>query len=213
LFGSPNGLCSSITESKHIKAVKEPWRHLNHFNAIVQMLQTLHRLDKLAAVWREFAELGMMDESTATYTAMIHTGGQPQPRAAIADEDNDNGPAAGPKTLSTTKLARVPARGYPNSIEVLAAHIEQPRFPELLQCFLFTELNPDADISPDDIPLDQCPYFNRCISVYHSAVSRFFAPSDLCGAGGMYQERIRSNPNWRDEYTQCDTVFVETNAG
>ena len=24
LFGAPNGLCSSITESKHIKAVKEP---------------------------------------------------------------------------------------------------------------------------------------------------------------------------------------------
>jgi hypothetical protein len=29
LFGSPNGLCSSITESKHIKAVKEPWRRSN----------------------------------------------------------------------------------------------------------------------------------------------------------------------------------------
>lgn len=26
LFGAPNGLCSSITEAKHIKAVKEPWR-------------------------------------------------------------------------------------------------------------------------------------------------------------------------------------------
>jgi hypothetical protein len=26
LFGSPNGLCSSITEAKHIKAMKEPWR-------------------------------------------------------------------------------------------------------------------------------------------------------------------------------------------
>ena len=25
LFGAPNGLCSSITESKHIRAVKEPW--------------------------------------------------------------------------------------------------------------------------------------------------------------------------------------------
>jgi hypothetical protein len=25
LFGSPNGLCSSITESKYIKAAKEPW--------------------------------------------------------------------------------------------------------------------------------------------------------------------------------------------
>ena len=26
LFGAPNGLCSSITEAKHIKAIKEPWR-------------------------------------------------------------------------------------------------------------------------------------------------------------------------------------------
>ena len=24
-FGAPNGLCSSITESMHIRAVKEPW--------------------------------------------------------------------------------------------------------------------------------------------------------------------------------------------
>jgi len=24
-FGAPNGLCSSITESKHIKAIKELW--------------------------------------------------------------------------------------------------------------------------------------------------------------------------------------------
>jgi len=26
LFSVPNGLCSSITECKHIKAIKEPWR-------------------------------------------------------------------------------------------------------------------------------------------------------------------------------------------
>ncbi|KIK73959.1 hypothetical protein PAXRUDRAFT_57492, partial [Paxillus rubicundulus Ve08.2h10] len=25
LFGAPNGLCTSITESKHITAVKKPW--------------------------------------------------------------------------------------------------------------------------------------------------------------------------------------------
>ena len=25
-FGTPNGLCSSITESRHITAVKRPWR-------------------------------------------------------------------------------------------------------------------------------------------------------------------------------------------
>ena len=49
--------------------------------------------------------------------------------------------------------------------------------------------------------------------MYHSAVAHFFAPSDLCGAGGMYQERIRSNPNWRNEHTRHDTVFVKIGAG
>ena len=39
-FGAPNGLCSSITESKHIKAVKELWRRLNRFEALSQMLLT-----------------------------------------------------------------------------------------------------------------------------------------------------------------------------
>jgi len=98
-------------------------------------------------------------------------------------------------------------------MEELSAYIEQPRFPELLQRFLYDQLNPGAAISSDDIPLDQCPVFNSRISVYHSAVARFFAPSDLCGAGGMYQERIRSNPNWREEYARYDTVFIEADAG
>jgi hypothetical protein len=33
-FGAPNGLCSSITESKHIKAEKEPWRRSSRFEAL-----------------------------------------------------------------------------------------------------------------------------------------------------------------------------------
>ena len=47
------------------------------------------------------------------------------------------------------------------------------------------------------------------IYVFHSAVARFFAPSDLCGAGGMYQERIRCNPSWRGECARYDTIFVQ----
>ncbi|KAH9976908.1 hypothetical protein BJV74DRAFT_879553 [Russula compacta] len=194
LFGSPNGLCSSIMESKHIKAVKEPWQ-----------------LDKLAAARRAFEELGMMDGTTASYTAMIQAGGVPQPRAVIEaanddDDNNDNGPSPGPKTLSTVELARLP--GYLNTIEALAAHIEQPRFPELLQRFLYDQLNPDADIPVDDIPLHRCPVFNGQISMYHSAVARYFAPSDLCGAGGMYQEWIRSNPEWHNEHVQLFFSFM-----
>ncbi|KAG1885364.1 uncharacterized protein F5891DRAFT_1132834 [Suillus fuscotomentosus] len=34
LFGALNGLCSSITESKHIKVVKDPWRWSNRNNAL-----------------------------------------------------------------------------------------------------------------------------------------------------------------------------------
>ena len=39
-FGAPNGLCSSITESKHIAAIKEPWRRSSLYQALGQMLLT-----------------------------------------------------------------------------------------------------------------------------------------------------------------------------
>ena len=37
-FGSPNSLCSSIMESKHIEAVKKTWRQSNQNEPIGQML-------------------------------------------------------------------------------------------------------------------------------------------------------------------------------
>lgn len=61
LFGSPNGLCSSITESKHIDAVKKPWRRSSRFNALKQILKTNSRLDKLRAARVEFTRRGMLD--------------------------------------------------------------------------------------------------------------------------------------------------------
>jgi hypothetical protein len=96
-------------------------------------------------------------------------------------------------------------------VEALANHIAQPRFPDILKRFLFKELNPDtAAVLPEEIPLNLCPAFIGRISVFHSLVAHFFAPSDLCGAGGMYQERIRSHPHWRREYARHDTVFIQT---
>lgn len=47
-FGAPNGLCSSITECRHITAVKQPWRRSNHNEPLGQMLLTNQCLDKLA---------------------------------------------------------------------------------------------------------------------------------------------------------------------
>jgi hypothetical protein len=60
-FGAPNGICSSITESKHIVAVKDPWRHSNRHKALGQMLLTNQRLDKLAAAYVDFTDRGMLE--------------------------------------------------------------------------------------------------------------------------------------------------------
>ncbi|KAI5983739.1 hypothetical protein F5J12DRAFT_907985 [Pisolithus orientalis] len=46
LFGALNGLCTSITESKHINAVKDPYRWTNHNKPLGQMLIINQCLDK-----------------------------------------------------------------------------------------------------------------------------------------------------------------------
>ena len=114
LFGSPNGLCSSMMESKHIKAVKEPWRHSSRYKALLQMLRTNSRLDKMSFARRAFAEWGMMAGTTSSYTAMLLRGEQPAEEEAddqeLEDDLNDMGPVSGPKVLSSIELARTPRR-------------------------------------------------------------------------------------------------------
>ena len=63
-FGAPNGLCSSITESKHISAVKRPWRRSNRYNAIHQIMQTNRRAEKLSAARASFTTHGMLNFPT-----------------------------------------------------------------------------------------------------------------------------------------------------
>jgi hypothetical protein len=68
-FGAPNGLCSSITESKHIEAVKKPWRRSNRYEPIKQMLLTNERLDKLSSARIDFRERGMFARSCLAATS------------------------------------------------------------------------------------------------------------------------------------------------
>jgi hypothetical protein len=107
MFGAPNGLCSSITESKHIKAVKEPWRRSSRFKALPQMLRTLTRLDKLSALRIIFAKKGMMNGTTSEYTA--RTCGESIDNKPFVDKvsetEDDCGPTSGPKALSVVELA------------------------------------------------------------------------------------------------------------
>ena len=97
LFGSPNGLCSSITESKHIKAVKEPWRRSSRFKALAQMLQSIIRMKKMAALHRRFAQEGLLRVSLTAHIKVIRQ--QTQKRKdgdcdhddeAATDDNNNN---------------------------------------------------------------------------------------------------------------------------
>ena len=92
-FGAPGGLCSSITESRHITAVKKPWRRSNRYQALGQMLNTNQRLDKLAAMRSDFVARGMLPAGHApgrnvSLIAPLHQAGIND----IDAEDDDEGP-------------------------------------------------------------------------------------------------------------------------
>ena len=96
-FGAPAGLCSSITKSWHIMAVKQPWRWSNHHNALGQMLLTNQRLDKLKAACNNFVHRGLFPP--------LHA---PPPKPVLMpDEDKDGGPidknVTGTVTLARTR--------------------------------------------------------------------------------------------------------------
>ena len=95
---------------------------------------------------------------------------------------------------------------YPRNLYQLAEHIRQPKFPLALRRFLFMHNHSDQQ-PPAEI--ENLPSFEGEIRVYHSAVAVaiYYVPSDLCGAGGLYRERIRSMPLFHG-HERRDTVFV-----
>jgi hypothetical protein len=80
--------------------------------------------------------------------------------------------------------------------------IEQPKFPLALRQFIHKQNHPNSSHSG---PFDGS--FDGPIRVFHSAKVHFYAPSDLCGTGGMHRETIHANHGPRGS-SQFDTVFV-----
>lgn len=79
--------------------------------------------------------------------------------------------------------------------------------PTLVSTFLSEQLgtsNPSV-IVPDVVPV-------KSLSVYHSAIATFYAPSDPSGIGGMRREWIRSTPSWRKGPARRDCCFIEQNS-
>ncbi|KAG1805024.1 uncharacterized protein HD556DRAFT_1429137 [Suillus plorans] len=168
-FGAPNGLCSSITESKHIKAVKEPWRRSSRFEALNQMLLTNQRLDKLAASRIDFASRGMLTGTCLSYildklglNAPVHNAEAIQVRLedepidiphlgrnnhvnadleADADQDAElEGDAvAGPTVIAHVDLAKKSAKRI--YADLLADQIGEPELTTHIQQFLHDQLH------------------------------------------------------------------------
>ncbi|KAG1878456.1 hypothetical protein C8R48DRAFT_804965 [Suillus tomentosus] len=203
LFAAPNGLCSSITENKHIKAVKEPWRRSSRFRALGQMLLINQQLDKISAARVEFTRRGML-AGTCLSAAMN----------ALGNIDGDLEIDDGPTVLQAfVQLAKTPQwKKRAQTVPALAEELSIPRLPDLLAQFLFQQLHPDDHRDPCDVPLAECPRYLNKILVFNSASSRFYAPSDLSGSGGMRTEHIRSSPSWRNEHSRYDCVFVNTDS-
>ncbi|KAJ6587718.1 hypothetical protein B0H10DRAFT_2333593 [Mycena sp. CBHHK59/15] len=181
LFGAPNGLCSSITESKHIKAVKEPWRRSSRYEALYQMLTVNNRLDKLAAAGVDFTERGMLSAPAARAAPPVPPAALPPP----PDDDDDDVDGTDERDiLGEVKLAKYPSiPTLPRTPHLLAEHLHLPSLPNLIRHFLYSQDHPDLDIP---------------VKVFPSAVATFYAPSDQSGIGGLLRERIRAVHSWRD---------------
>ncbi|KDQ31981.1 hypothetical protein PLEOSDRAFT_1091908 [Pleurotus ostreatus PC15] len=176
-FGAPNGLCSLITESWHITAVKKPWRRSSRWNALGQMLTTNQ---------------------------------VPKPVPSDPLDDSAEGCAPADDLVEgNVMLARMRST-YATilAIWIFWLNINIPKLHGLTRRFLYNHLYPHAHYSSNDITLDDCPEIHSKVSVYHSAVATFFAPSDMSGIRGMRCERIHSTPDWRGSGEQRDTAFV-----
>lgn len=57
------------------------------------------------------------------------------------------------------------------------------------------------------------PTIEARIAVKHSATAIFYAPSDICGVGGMRKEIIRATPSWRRGPARYDCIYVATGEG
>ncbi|KAN0134484.1 hypothetical protein V8E53_007630 [Lactarius tabidus] len=206
LFGSPNGLCLSITESKHIEEVKKTWRQSSRYQALMQMLRTLQHMDKMSALHQHFEGSGMLEGFC--YGASFNDSVAEELEDDTRDEDKSAIPGKSQDVSEfDVQLATKCQPAYPSQLHALATYINQPKFPLVFMQFLYKYGHSNKQIAPSTI--EECSAFEGVIKVHHSAVATFYSPSNLSGSGGLQREQIRLTPNFFG-HPRRDTVFVVT---
>uniref|UniRef100_A0A0W0FJN9 C2H2-type domain-containing protein n=1 Tax=Moniliophthora roreri TaxID=221103 RepID=A0A0W0FJN9_MONRR len=199
-FGSPNGLCSSITESKHISAVKEPWRRSSRNTPLSEMLVINERMDKVEWAEVDFRHRGMLSEAVTAGVSEAFAARANQYAEKIAsnlcvfasnpidDEDDDGGPVDGRSIIAKVRLAKKHILNLPCDPFLLEHHLRVKGFAHYVRCFLYEQgLPPDAcrSINWHEINENHLLDSQTKVWVYPSAIATFSAPSDLCGFGEM----------------------------
>jgi len=63
------------------------------------------------------------------------------------------------------------------NVAALAVELNMPQLPNILCCFLHSQLRPTDPRNPEDVPLDECLLHDGKIHIYNSACSTFFVLS------------------------------------
>ncbi|TFK72995.1 hypothetical protein BDN72DRAFT_894243 [Pluteus cervinus] len=207
-YGAPNGLCSSITESKHIKAVKEPYRRSNHNQPLGQMALTNQRLDALHIHRTKLIADGLLDPEVPRNSRTIEA---VTTEVEEDDERLDGEPVDDDWHAIGVVLATRPV-SYPPALDALSEYLGQPKLSLHIRRFLYDQLYPDAPFNGMEAPMEALPevFHTLRVQVFSSASATFYAPSDLSGIHGMRREYIRATPNWRNEGPRHDCIFVRT---
>lgn len=108
LFASPNGLCSSMMEARHITAVKQPCRRSSRNNALGQIVKTNQRLDKLAAIRVDFAARGMLEGACSRLSQLMQAINEVEGRRVedegLRSSDNSSDDEQGPPAVQQAHL-------------------------------------------------------------------------------------------------------------
>ena len=153
-FGVSSGHCSSITESRHISAVKKPWRRSNRHNALGQMLLINQRMEKLLSARADFIERGMVFDHRRPLRPQADGVGRDEDIVAPEHDDIDDAEAEDDAIESEVTLPNRSglfpfkqcflilqdlslASGYPPRVEDVAALIGEPNLPIYLRRFIY----------------------------------------------------------------------------
>lgn len=110
MFGAPNGICSSITESKHISAVKDAWRRSSRNEPLGEMLLINQRTDKLSIMrdnLEPFIPAHLRDPRDQRRTLV--TSRAPRPPDEELDDDSGDVEPAG-RMITSEGDVRLPRR-------------------------------------------------------------------------------------------------------